>query len=118
MPNLWLLFSPQKCFLRRVKRKGFKIRCENDDKFNNFIAEISSIFFLPIADVEEGLKHVDEKYNFEDEKAQKFKTEFVEYVQNFWINGPIPVRIWNILGDLKTLQIMHRKDTTASLTRN
>ena len=97
-PILGCFFHHKKCFQRRVEKKGFKTRCENDEKFNNFIAEISSISFLPIADVEEGLKHVDKKYNFDDEKAQRFKTEFVEYVLNFWINGPIPVRIWNVFG--------------------
>ena len=97
-PILGCFFHHKKCFRRRVEKKGFKTRCENDENFNKFIAEISSISFLPIADVEEGLEHVDKKHKFDDEKAQKFKREFVDYVREFWINGPIPVRIWNVFG--------------------
>ena len=98
VPIMGCFFHHKKCFQRRVEKKGFKTRFENDEKFNKFIAEISSISFLPISDVQDGLKHVDSKFNFDDEKAQKFKNDFIEYVQKFWIDGPIPVRIWNVFG--------------------
>ena len=29
--------------------------------------------------------------------AQDFKKDFLKYILSFWINGPIPVRIWNVL---------------------
>ena len=98
VPIMGCFFHHKKCFQRRVEKKGFKTRFENDEKFNKFIAEISSISFLPISDVQDGLKHVDSKFTFDDEKAQKFKDDFIEYVQKFWIDGPIPVRIWNVFG--------------------
>ena len=94
-PILGCFFHHKKCFQRRVDRKGLKTRYENDEYFRRFINETSAISLLPIADVEEGLKHVDKKYNFEDNKAQDFKKDFLKYILSFWINGPIPVRIWN-----------------------
>ena len=97
-PILGCFFHHKKCFQRRVDRKGLKTRYENDEHFRRFINETSAISFLPIADVEEGLKHVDKKYNFDENKVQVFKKEFLQYILNFWINGPIPVRIWNVFG--------------------
>ena len=97
-PICGCFFHHKQCYQRRVDKKGLKSRYENDERFRSFINETSAVSFLPIADVEDGLKHVERKYNFDDEKAQVFKNEFLAYILNFWINGPIPVRIWNVFG--------------------
>ena len=67
VPIMGCFFHHKKCFQRKVDKSGLKTRYENDEKFSKFLAEMSSISFLPIADVEEGLKHVDKKYNFADD---------------------------------------------------
>ena len=53
---------------------------------------------LPINDVEEGLKHIDDKYHFEDDNTQKFKNEFIQYIEDFWIRGCLPPPVWNCFG--------------------
>ena len=35
---------------------------------------------LPIEDIENGLKYLDEKYEFDDEKVSDFKNSFVDYI--------------------------------------
>ena len=53
---------------------------------------------LPIVDVEDGLKFIEEKFNFEDERTNAFKDEFTQYIRDFWIHGCLPPRVWNVFG--------------------
>ena len=50
---------------------------------------------LPIEDIENGLKYLDEKYEFDDEKVSDFKNSFVDNINSFWIQGCFPPRTWN-----------------------
>ena len=68
---------------------------ETDERFRKFINERSALSFLPIEDIENGLKYLDEKYEFDDEKVSDFKNSFVDYINSFWIQGCFPPRTWN-----------------------
>ena len=35
------------------------------------------------------------KYSFENDKIENFKNNMIEYIQGFWINGPMPPRTWS-----------------------
>ena len=50
---------------------------------------------LLIEDIENGLKYLDEKYEFDDEKVSDFKNSFVDNINSFWIQGCFPPRTWN-----------------------
>ena len=102
-------FHFKNTFQRRSDRKGFKSRYEKDEHFHNFINQSSAVFYLPIALVEKGLKHVESKFQFEDEKAQTFKADFMKYIYNFWVNGPIPVKVWIVFGRSDDLSNNHQE---------
>ena len=97
-PILGCFFHHKKCIQRRVDRNGFKTRYENDENFNSFINQCSSLSHLPIGDIEDGLKYIEEKFVFEDEKAEEFKADLIKYMRDFWINGCLPPRVWNTFG--------------------
>ena len=91
-------FHFKQCIQRRVDRNGFKKRYETDEFFMAFINQASGISHLPIADVEDGLKFIEDTFDFDDNDASTFKDDFLQYLKDFWINGPIPPKIWNVFG--------------------
>ena len=116
VPIMGCFFHHKKCFQRRVEKKGFKTRFENDEKFNKFIAEISSISFLPISDVQDGLKHVDSKFTFDDEKAKKMT--LLNMAKSFGLMGQFLSEFGMFLDDLRTQPITHKRGITASSIKN
>ena len=86
-PVCGCFFHHKQCFQRKVDKKGFKTMYENDMYFNEFINQCSGLAHLPIVDVEDGLKFIEEKFNFEDERTNAFKDEFIQYIRDFWIHG-------------------------------
>ena len=97
-PILGCFFHYKTCIQRRVDRNGFKTRYQNDEKFNNFINELSALSHLPIDDIEEGLEDVNKRFEFDDEEAKTFKIDMIRYMNDFWIHGCIPPRVWNTFG--------------------
>ena len=95
---LGCFFHLKKCFQRRVDRKGLKTRYEQDEFFRRFINECSALSHLPIGDIKDGLKHIEDKFVFEDQNAADFKIEFLHYIDSFWINGCLPPAVWNCFG--------------------
>ena len=91
-------FHFKTCFQRRVDRNGFKVKYERDEKFREFINQASGIAHLPIEDIEIGLDIIKEKFDFEDEATNSFKDDFLRYIRDFWINGAIPPKVWNVFG--------------------
>ena len=94
-PILGCFFHYKKCIQKRVDRRCFKTRYENDEYFQSFISQLSSLSHLPIEDIGEGLKHVEDKFVFDDDKTEEFKADIIKCIRNFWINGCVPPRVWN-----------------------
>ena len=92
------VFNFKQCIQRRVDRNDFKNIYETDEIFMAFINQASGISHLPIADVEDGLKFIEDTFDFDDNDASTFKDDFLQYLKDFWINGPIPPKIWNVFG--------------------
>ena len=66
-----------------VDKKHFKTRYENDPEFQK---ECVDLPHRPLDVLEKGLKQMEEKFKFKDEKANAFKGYFLKYIQ-----------VWNIL---------------------
>ena len=60
-----------------MDKKGFKTRYEQDEYFRRFINESSALSHLPIEDINDGLKHIEDKFEFEDENGENFKNDFI-----------------------------------------
>ena len=63
--------------------------------FNQFIKECGAIAHLPLEDLTDGINHVEEKFVFEDLKGEEFKSYFIQYIKDYWINGCYPPYVWN-----------------------
>ena len=92
---LGCFFHLKKIFKTKVDKKGMKNRYEEDYNFRNFVNECSAVAHLPEDVLETAVDYIEKKYNFEDEKADKFKNYFIKYIQDYCINGCYPPRTWN-----------------------
>ena len=50
---------------------------------------------LPLNDLEAGIEWIQENYNFEDTKGDKFKEYMLNDIKTYWVDGPFPPPIWN-----------------------
>ena len=73
-------FHLKKVFQKKVDKKGMREKYETDQKFNNFVNECGALAHLPEDDLEDGLKHIEAKYTFEEEKMENFKTYMCKYI--------------------------------------
>ena len=110
-------FHHKKCFQRKVDKKGFKTRYENDDYFHEFINQACGLAHLPIADIEDGLDYIENKFTFDDDKAIEFKADFIKYIREFWIHGCLPPRIWNVFGRSEDLTNNNQEGFNAKFNR-
>ena len=60
--------------------------------FRKSVKECVALAHLPLDVLEKGLKHIEEKFEFEDEKANAFEGYFLKYIQEYWIDGCYPSR--------------------------
>ena len=88
-------FHLAKALKTKVDKKGFKTLYETDIFFQGFIKQCSALAHLPLADLEKGLTHIENKFNFNDKRTSEFKTHFIDYIRDFWINGCYPPSVWN-----------------------
>ena len=110
-------FHHKKCFQRKVDKKGFKTRYENDDYFHEFVNQACGLAHLPIADIEDGLNYIEKRFVFDDERAIKFKADFIRYIRDFWIHGCLPPRIWNVFGRSEDLTNNNQEGFNAKFNR-
>ena len=88
-------FHFSKALQTKVEKSHFKTRYEKDLSFQYFIKECGALAHCPLNDIEEGLRIIEAKYNFDDDEGQEFKAYFIKYIRDFWINGVFPPQIWN-----------------------
>ena len=92
---LGCFFHLKKVFKTKVDKHGFKTRYSKDSYFKSFINVCGSIAHLPVEDINDALKNIEECYQFEDEKATTFKSYFLKYIQDYWVDGCYPPSTWN-----------------------
>ena len=57
--------------------------------------QCGALAHLPLEDLSDGIKHIEEKFAFEDDKGKEFKLYFIQYIKDFWVNGYYPPQVWN-----------------------
>ena len=80
--------------MTKVDKKHMRKRYEDDPEFQKFVKEVIAISHLPPEHLKAGFEHLEKDFNFEDDKAQSFKIEFLNYISTYWINGCYPRRVW------------------------
>jgi hypothetical protein len=80
--------------MTKVDKKHMRKRYEDDSEFRGFVKEAIAISHLPPEQLKTGFEHLENDFNFEDDKAAQFKIEFLDYISTYWINGCYPPRVW------------------------
>ena len=91
---LGCFFHLAKAFKMKVDKGHMTKTYENDPEFKQFVREATSLSHLPPDKLLDGFDYLKNNFNFEDEKVQKFKTEFLKYIQEYWIEGCYPPKVW------------------------
>ena len=70
---------------------------DSDDDFKLFVKCVLALPHVPLNDVQETIHLLDEKeWEFEEDEAKAaFKKKFLEYIQQYWIDGQVPPQVWN-----------------------
>ena len=89
---LGCFFHLAKAFKEKVDIKGMKRHYDKNPEFRKQAIALSS---LPLTDIEAGLNWLKDNVFFDDEELGAFKTEFLSYIERFWINGCYPPYIWS-----------------------
>ena len=98
LPSVCILgcyFHLAKAFKKKVDKKNMKRNYETNDKFRRFIKQAIALSSLPLDDLQVGLDWLKDSITFVDEKEATFKTEFLKYIEDYWINGCFPPHTWS-----------------------
>ena len=70
---------------------------EADEEFCVFVKSVLALPHVKLADVQDTVQLLyDKEWKFEEiEEKAEFKKKFLDHIQNYWIDGPIPPQVWN-----------------------
>ena len=70
---------------------------ESDEEFNDFVKAVLALPHVPLADLQETINIIETKnWEFEhDLDKAAFKEKFLNHIQQYWVDGPIPPQVWN-----------------------
>ena len=110
-------FHFSKALKSKVDRSRFKTRYESDENFQHFIKSCGALAHLPLEDLEKGINKIENGFDFDDEEAENFKSVFLQYISEFWLNGPFPPSTWNCWGRSQDLTNNHQEGYNARTNR-
>ena len=64
-----MFFSIKKTIHRKLNINGLKSEYENYEDFHEFITKCSTLSHLLLGDIEAGLRYIEDKYVFGDDKV-------------------------------------------------
>ena len=70
---------------------------EADEEFCVFVKSVLALPHVKLADVQDTVQLLyDKEWKFEEiEEKAEYKKKFLDHIQNYWIDGPIPPQVWN-----------------------
>ena len=98
------MYSNSKTFLfiagwRRVSKSGLSSAYMAEKAFRNWVRSVLGLAFLPINRIEAAAdrkrEEVFDKCSQYYEKMEKFKNDFLDYLEDTWIHGNYNPKIWN-----------------------
>ena len=92
---LGCFFHLAKAFKKKVDKKEMKRHYDGNPEFQKFIKQAIGLSSLPLGDLEEGLKWLKDNVHFDDEKEESFKNLFLQYIDDYWVNGCFPPFVWS-----------------------
>ena len=84
---------------RRVAESGMTVIYMQDKGFRNWVRSVLALPFLPLNLLENAVDRLrEQQFDKESEsyaEMEKFKHEFIKYIEDVWIHGHFNPKIWN-----------------------
>ena len=71
-----------------------KTNVQTNAKLQLFMKKGGSLAHLPVCDVSLGIQKLRE-FSYGDPSIEQFKDEMLNYIQDFWIQGPFNPSVWS-----------------------
>ena len=81
-------------FYKRVRIRGMQERYNADVDFRSFVKSAVGIAHIPKEDIEAAVE-VLRRFKFDDDEVLEFQEYLVNYIEDYWINGVFPPRVWS-----------------------
>ena len=94
---LGCFFHFGQCLLRKVQNSRMVGPYKKDAEFNKFVRSCISLPFLPLDELQDTVDQLRET-EFEDEECVEMKDDFLDYIQDTWMDGEYPPHTWNCHG--------------------
>lgn len=82
--------------MRKVSDNGMSCEYKNNKKFKKFIQSVRALAYLPLTDIQSAIDTELKGWSFEDERVENFKNLMIDYIQDYWVDGVFPPRVWNV----------------------
>ena len=90
---------------RKIKKAGYQVSYEKNDKFNALMRRCSSLPFVKKDDLTKAFKIFENRADdLEDDKLKEFSKALIEYLNAQWRHGVYAVQDWNLY-DLNLLLV-------------
>ena len=81
---------------KRVQKAGMVRQYADYKDVRKLVRSCVGLAHCPPSRIQEAYNYIDNKYNFDDPQIKKFKNEFLDYVNKYWIhNNDFPLSMWN-----------------------
>ena len=91
---LGCFFHFAKALRVKVDKRHMRNKYQNNEKFQEFVKLATALSTLPADKLCDGYNFLKDNFDFEDEKTQAFKVEFLKYIKEYWIEGVYPPQVW------------------------
>ena len=94
---LGCFFHFGQCLLRKVQSSRMVSVYKSNDDFGKLVRRCISLPFVKLNEIQETVDQLrDTEIN--DETVDDMKNEFLDYIQQTWLDGPYPPQTWNCHG--------------------
>ena len=90
---LGCFFHFSQCLWKKVQSGSMSTLYEQDDKFRDFIRACISLPMLKLDELQDAIEEL-KSTDFNDENKNANKEEFMNYIQEVWVDGIYPPQTW------------------------
>ena len=86
-------FHFSQCLWKRVQAGSMSVLYDEDENFRAFIRSCISLPMLKLEDLQDTIEEL-RATDFDDDEKDKLKNEFMDYIQEVWVDGIYPPQTW------------------------
>ena len=88
-----VFFHFSQCLWKRVQAGSMSVLYDEDENFISFIRSCISLPMLKLEDLQDTIEEL-RATDFDVEEKDKLKNEFMDYIQEVWVDGIYPPQTW------------------------